>query len=188
MMFEPGEAYEKILIANLARVIDFLKFAEAKNAGLLALSSAWVLASINLECSGRVPTGRFSLAIPLALVFALCAALLAAWSFSPKLHLPRFLGGKRAGPHSKNLLFFADIASVTPKTLEQDLRSRYHPEKAEFRDEYLHDLTIQISVVSSITLRKMHLFGGGVLFVIAAAITLLVPALPLAFHVVEGVQ
>jgi hypothetical protein len=116
-MFEAEEAYEKILVANLGRAIDFLKFAEAKNAGLLALSSAWLLASINLECGGHILTGAFRLAVPLALVFALCAALVAAWSFSPKLHLPRFLGGKRAGPHPKNLLYFGDIASVTAKTL-----------------------------------------------------------------------
>jgi hypothetical protein len=50
----------------------------------------------------------------------------------------------------------------------------------------LHDLTIQISVISSVTLRKMRLFGCGVAFVIAAAITLLVPALALAYHAIKA--
>lgn len=42
------EAYEKHLTATLARVIDFVKFAEAKNAALLTFSSAWTLATINI--------------------------------------------------------------------------------------------------------------------------------------------
>ena len=47
------DAYEKILTANLQRTIDFLKFAEAKNAALLALASAWVVAIFNLTCSHK---------------------------------------------------------------------------------------------------------------------------------------
>jgi len=176
-MFEAGEAYEKILVADLQRAIDFLKFAEAKNAALLALSSAWVFASINLECSGHALPQLFRFAVPIALILALSAALLAAWSFFPKLKLPPFLGGKRAGPHPKNLLYFGDIANLTIKTLEQDLRSRYYPDKAGFRDEYLHDLVTQIGVNSSITLRKMKLFSWGVALVIAAGASLLVPVL-----------
>lgn len=185
LMPEADEAYEKILVANLGRVIDFLKFAEAKNGGLLALSSAWLLASINLECGGHALPGALRSTVPLTFVLTLCAALLAAWSFSPKLHLPRYLGGKKAGPHPKNLLYFGDIASVTPKMLEENIRSRYYSEKAKFRDEYLHDLTVQISVISSIVLRKMRLFAGGVLLVIAAAIALLAPALALAYHAIK---
>ena len=48
-MVEAGEAYDNILVADLQRVIDFLRFAEAKNATLLAVSSAWSLAAINHE-------------------------------------------------------------------------------------------------------------------------------------------
>ena len=54
--------------------------------------------------------------------------------FLPKLKLSWFLGGTRAGPHPKNLLFFGDIASVTVQTLEQQLPARYYPEKDEFRN------------------------------------------------------
>ena len=35
---KPDEAYEKILTTNLQRALDFLRFAEAKNAALLAAS------------------------------------------------------------------------------------------------------------------------------------------------------
>jgi hypothetical protein len=39
-----SEQLERILLASLARAIDFVKFAETKNAALLAFASAWALA------------------------------------------------------------------------------------------------------------------------------------------------
>ena len=42
------EAFEKLLSSVLGRVVDFLRFAEAKNAALLTFSSAWILASTTL--------------------------------------------------------------------------------------------------------------------------------------------
>ena len=185
-MSGPEEAYEKILIADLQRAIDFLKFAEAKNAALLALSSAWALASINLECGGRTLLGLLRLAVPATLVLVLCAAILTAASFFPKLKLPWFLGGRKAGPHPENLLFFGDIAGMTLKTFEQEIRSRYYPAKDEHRQEYLHDLAVQIQVNSVITLRKMTLFKWAVGLVIAAGGCLLVTALTMAYSVLKG--
>jgi hypothetical protein len=40
-MKEGREAFGDMLSAALARVVDFLKFAEAKNAALLTFASAW---------------------------------------------------------------------------------------------------------------------------------------------------
>ena len=179
-MFEPDEVYEKILVADLQRVIDFLKFAETKNAALLALSSAWTLATIGLECAGRTLPGLFTFTVPIALVLVLAAAILATLSFFPKVRLPKFLGGKKAGPHHKNLLFFGDIASMTVKEFSQAIRARYYPVKDELREEYLSDLAVQINVNSSITLRKMQLFKWGVGLAMGAGVCLLVPALVLA--------
>ena len=185
-MSGPEEAYEKILVADLQRAIDFLKFAEAKNAALLALSSAWVLASINLECGGRTLLGLFRLAMPVTLVLVLCSAILTAASFFPKLKLPWFLGGKKAGPHPKNLLFFGDIASMTTKVFEQEIRIRYYPDKDEHREEYLHDLTVQINVNSSIALRKMNVFKWSISLVIVAGFCLLAAALVMVYSVLLG--
>ena len=96
-MADPGESYERILTANLQRAIDFLRFAEAKNAALLALASGWAIAGANLEGNGHTMPGPFPIFVPLAVLFSLCAAVLAIWSFLPRLRLPSFLGGKRAG-------------------------------------------------------------------------------------------
>jgi hypothetical protein len=180
------EAYEKILVSNLQRALDFLKFAEAKNAALLAIASAWVVAIINLECSDKKIPGCLSVSILIALVLSLAAGFLAMLSFMPKLNLPSFLGGHRAGPHPKNLLYYGDIASLPIKTLEQDLQDRYLPNAKGFKDEYIHDLVVQLSVNSDITLRKMRLFRWGMGLILVAALVLLAPSVRMAFWSIKG--
>lgn len=177
-----GDSYEKILVADLQRAIDYLRFAEAKNAALVVLGSGWFIACLNLECSGRPIPAPFNHCVPLAMVFALAAALLALVSFLPSLDLSKFLGGKRAGPHPHNLLFFGDIASLQIKTLQAELRARYYPDDAGHRSEYIEDLTVQLSVNSEIAMRKMRLFSFGVGLVLIAALTLIIPSIFLAFH------
>lgn len=93
MANDPQDTYVQVLTANLQRTLDFLKFAEAKNAALLALASAWIAATLNLICGGKpIPTG-FTISIWVMLVCALCAGILAMVSILPRLHLPSFLGG-----------------------------------------------------------------------------------------------
>lgn len=67
---EAEVTYEKVLTANLQRAIDFVKFAEAKNAALLALSSAWVVATLNLGTNGRQIPANLNASITLTLLFA----------------------------------------------------------------------------------------------------------------------
>lgn len=47
------EQFEKIMTANLARIVDFLKFAETKNAALLTFCSAWILAILGALASQK---------------------------------------------------------------------------------------------------------------------------------------
>jgi hypothetical protein len=105
------ESYEKILAADLQRVIDFLKFAEAKNGALLTFASAWILAIIGLLSGDRaLPVGvstAFSVVLPL---------VDDGWAFSrwhPSYRASiwdRSLAASRAGPHPKNLPYFGDIS------------------------------------------------------------------------------
>ena len=182
---KPDEAYERILTTNLQRAIDFVRFAEAKNAALLALASAWVVAIINLKCSGKTMPDRLAMGITLALLFSLCAGLLAMLSFMPRLHLPWFLGGKRAGPHPHNLLYFGDISRLPIKTLEQDFPLRYFPDSEGYKGAYFHDLLVQISVNSEIAMRKMVVFRWGIGLIVVAGLILLVPVIEMAFESVK---
>ncbi len=182
-----NEAFEKILTANLQRAIDFLKFAEAKNAALLAIASAWVIAIMTLISSGKSCPGGLNIAIYFALILSFCAGMIAMISFLPRTKLSWFLGGKHAGPHSRNLLYYGDISALPLKTFEQDIRKRYFPDaKQDLREDYIHDLIVQISVNSQITMRKLNFFRCGITLILVAAIILLVPVLGLAIKMAKG--
>ena len=174
---DKNEAYEKILIANLQRTNDFLKFAEAKNAALLAIASGWIIAIINLLCSDKIISDCFKCSIVIALFLSILAALFAMFSFLPRLNLPAFLGGKRAGPHSKNLLYYGDIASLPIKTLQKDIQLRYMPTSNGFTKDYINDLIVQLSVNSEITMRKMCIFRAGMWLMLLSGMTLLLSVL-----------
>ena len=79
-----------MLSATLARVIDFLKYGEAKNALLATFSSGWVLALVGLLVSGKdVPPvfhGGAAIALPL---FGI-ATVICIFTFLPKMNLPAF--------------------------------------------------------------------------------------------------
>jgi hypothetical protein len=186
MASDPHDAYVQMLTSNLQRALDFLKFAEAKNAALLALASAWIGVGLNLECSGKPLTSGFIITIPIALLCALCAGLLAMVSLLPRLQLPSFLGGQRAGPHPPNLLYFGDIIALPIKTLEKDMPARYLSTGQGYRDEYVHDLTVQLSVNSEITMRKLRLFNWGMRFILVGGTVLLLPSLRLVFITVRS--
>jgi hypothetical protein len=108
-------------------------------------------------------------------------------SLLPRLHLPPFLGGKRAGPHPPNFLYFGDISALPVKTLEENLPARYLALGPGYRDEYIHDLTVQLSVNSEIVMRKMHLFNWGMRFFLVGGFVLLSASLRLAFIAVKSI-
>lgn len=183
----PNEVFEKILTANLQRAIDFLKFAEAKNAALLTISSAWVIAIITLIASGKLLPGGLNTAVYFVLLLAICSGMLAMISFLPRTNLSWFLGGKKSGPHANNLLYYGDISTLPLKTFEQDIRERYFPtEKQDLRNDYIHDLIVQISVNSQITIRKLKLFRYGITLIFFAALILLMPVLGIAIKMVKA--
>jgi hypothetical protein len=68
------EAFERLLTTSLARVIDFVKFAEAKNAALLTFNSAWIVAGVTLLHGSASlaahdwPT-TFMIELPLSVIF-----------------------------------------------------------------------------------------------------------------------
>lgn len=168
------EAFERCLTASLARVVEFLKFAEAKNAALLTFSSAWLLAALAMLSSGsRSPIESLAAAIA-AVIFA-GAALCAISSFLPRVKLDALF---RDPERPKALLFFGDAATFEPSAYRERVRQRYFPPEGHSATEgYLDDLAVQIVVVSGIVTRKFKLFnwaafavGAGLLFMLCPAI------------------
>lgn len=169
------EAFEHALTASLSRVLDFLKFAEAKNAALLTFASAWVIAGVNaLYGSAQLPPdwrNAFACALPL---FTLAAAI-AITSFLPKTLLTQF---HQDPEQQKALLYFGDAASFSPAAYKERVRTRYYPPSDESATQnYLDDLSVQIAVNSKITRRKLRFFNVGALMVLVALGLLSVPAI-----------
>jgi len=70
------EAYEKLLSANHGRMVDFSKFAEARNAALLTFCSVWMGAIITLlRSSDKLPLG-YGYAFRIALLLLFIAAVI----------------------------------------------------------------------------------------------------------------
>lgn len=168
---ERRAAFSGVLSSLLVRVIDFLKFAETKNAALLTFASAWTFASVNILISERAPIGIVGCAFRFALVLFAAAAVVAVWSFLPKLDLD----GLHSDPaQSKNLLFFDHIAQFDTAAYQTRVKERFLSQATDqvLTDEYLDDLAVQISVNSKIASGKFKLFNWGAMLVLIALLVL----------------
>ncbi|KTQ98260.1 hypothetical protein NS226_01590 [Aureimonas ureilytica] len=173
------ESYEKVLSAHHGRTIDLVKFAETKNAALLTFCSVWIGAIIGLlRAPDRLPM-NYDKAFLWVLPILFFAALVSLMSF-----LPRFLHHHHETREGrKNLLFFGDVAALRGEYVDR-VRDRYYPaEGSSCTEDYLEDLSVQISVQSQIALRKFKAFDRAARLVIIAFVVLALPVLHLLVSV-----
>lgn len=170
------EAYEKLMSANHGRMIDFVKFAETKNAALLTFSSVWIGAIINLLRTGdELPFG-YQYAFEVALPALFVAAFLSLRSFLPKY----FDDIYKRDDGVVNLLYFGDIVRGGVKDYPAMAQKEYMPQGADSATEtYLRDLAVQTAIQASIANRKFTTFSWAVTFVLLAFGFMLVP--PIVF-------
>ena len=167
------EAYDKVLTALLGRVLDMLRFAEAKNAALLAFASAWIVGIVNLLSSGKpIPPGYHYVTLT-ALPLFIVAATIAIASLLPKLQTSTFTGDPKG--QFQNLLFFGDIADMTVDGFKNDVRAAYRQTGDAPTDAYLSDREAQISINSKITRRKHRMFNIGAIAALTAIALFSVP-------------
>lgn len=167
------ETFEKLMSAHHGRMIDFVKFAETKNAALLTFCSAWMAAVIGMLRSGtKLPFG-YDWVAPVVLVLLAIAAFIALKSF-----LPRFLREFHESENgAKNLLFFGDIATMSAASFRDKVKEQYSPQDGQALSQaYMDDLLVQIAVQAQIADRKFKAFklGAGILFL--AGVTAALPA------------
>ena len=177
-MPEHDEVLPKILEQTLARVLEFLKFAEAKNGALLAFSSAWIVAATNLLARKTELIDGLATAIVLSIPLFTASAAVAIWSFLPRRKLDIFLGDPNA---PKNLLYFGHIALFDASTYRQRVREMYAASGGSGPPAlYLDDLFAQISANSRITNAKFSLFNIGAMLALSAVIITVSPVVYLA--------
>jgi hypothetical protein len=151
---------EQRLIAILAMVNDWLKFAETKNAAVVGLGSAGVavLASI---ISGQDDT-LLQVGLALAVVLVAGSVLVGLGSFFPRTSLARHLTREVGKPAANdNLYYYGHLAKYEPASLVETIAREYI--QVDITDEVYprsrHDLAAQIIVNSRIALDKLHLFA-----------------------------
>lgn len=164
------EAYERLLSSSLTRAVDFLKFAETKNAALLTFSSAWLLGCLNFLVGSNPAPADWRTVLQLAIALFGLAGLIALASFLPKLRLERW---HQDPEQKKSLLYFGDVATFAPGVFIERVRTRYYPppEKSA-SDSYLDDIAIQIVVISQIARAKFRLFNVAASVVLCAVAAL----------------
>lgn len=174
------EAYDKLLTALLGRVLDMLRFAEAKNAALLAFASAWIVGIVNLLSSGKTLPPGYEGVCRVALPLFIVAATVAIASLLPKLQTSTFTGDPKG--QFQNLLYFGDIADMTVDGFRDDVRAAYRQTGDAPTDAYLRDLEAQIAINSKITRRKHRMFNVGAIAALIAVATVSVPTVGAALN------
>jgi hypothetical protein len=178
MSTNPKRDVEQQLSEQLTRVIDWLKFAEAKNTGSVGLSSTGLGVIVTFLVAGPpIPTlsgvglgiGAFALMLSLLLTVA---------SFFPSTDLEKHLVGERERPTARdNLLYYGHLARYEPRALVEATAEMYFEQQAETYtpSKLAIDLAGQIVTNARITVRKLALFryslllfGFGVLIASAA--------------------
>lgn len=168
------EEFEKILSTQLGRNIDFVKFAETKNAVLLTFSSARIIGSINLLTGQKTLSLGYKVAFCVALPLFAFAGLICILSLVPQV-LARF---HQPEDDVKSLLSWEHIADIPVGRYHERVTERYKPgENHSVSERYLDDLCVQISVNARVATRKFMMFNIAAGGVFAAILILASPPL-----------
>jgi hypothetical protein len=152
---------EDRLFHLLDRVIDWLKFAEAKNTGVVGLSSTALGVIVTFLVAGPTLPTLAGVGLGVGAVVLMVSLMLAVASFLPSTDLERHLIGKREEPGpNDNLLFYGHLTRYEPRALAGAVARLYFEDESEnlVLSKLSVDLAAQIVTNSRITVRKLTLF------------------------------
>jgi hypothetical protein len=178
MTTDPRRDIEQQLSEQLTRVIDWLKFAEAKNTGSVGLSSTGLGVIVTFLVAGPPIPTLAGVGLGIGAVALMLSLLLTVASFLPSTDLEKHLVGDRERPTSRdNLLYYGHLARYEPRALVEAIAEMYFEQESEAYapSKLAIDLAAQIVTNARITVRKLAffrysllLFGFGVLIASAA--------------------
>lgn len=173
MATTPQQEVEQRLTSLLSQVIDWLKFAEAKNTAAVGLASTALGVIVTFLLAGPPVPPLAGGGLALGALSLMISLMLAVASFLPSTNLERHLVGEREKPTDRdNLLFYGHIARYEPRALATAIGEMYfnHPQDTVTPSKFAIDLSGQIVTNARITVRKLAffkyallLFGFGVL-------------------------
>jgi Family of unknown function (DUF5706) len=169
------------LIDLLARIIDWLKFAEAKNTGAVGLSSTGLGVIVTFLVAGPPVPDIAGAGMAIGAVTLMLSLMLAVASFLPSTNLEKHLIGERTDPGpGDNLIFYGHIARYEPRALVKAIAEHYFGLSGEAAEptRFSLDLAGQIVTNAHITVRKLEFFRYSLLLF---AFGVLVAAAAMAF-------
>ena len=160
---------QKKLELSLSLVIDWLKFAEGKNATLIAANGAAIFGLLSLLGSSFPSNTIYVIYSYQALLFLFLSATFCLISFIPQVYIPG-LATKKMPQENDNLLAYADIANYDP---ELYLETMYKQASVELKEiaPFEKNLSELIVMYSRIAMRKYSLFNLGVWCSLSAIVT-----------------
>ena len=173
MADQVGKDVEARLADLLNRVIDWLKFAEAKNTGAVGLASTGLGVIVTFLVAGPPLPTVAGAGMAIGAVSLMVSLMLAVGSFLPSTNLEKFLLDEREQPGlTDNLLFYGHLARYEPRALTRAIAQHYldTPGSQYTPSKLAVDYAGQVVTNARITVRKLEffkysllLFGFGVL-------------------------
>ncbi len=132
MAIEVKRDVETRLADLLNRVIDWLKFAEAKNTGAVGLASTGLGVIVTFLVAGPPIPTLAGVGMAIGAVALMISLMLAVASFLPSTNLEKFLLDEREKPSAAdNLLFYGHLARYEPRALAIALAEHYSDESGD---------------------------------------------------------
>lgn len=160
---------------TLGLVNEWLRFAETKNAALLAIDAGAVLALIKVaQGTGTGWNTSVGIWIFTMILLLLCSCALAVISFLPDV-VPKWKSPKRCPREDANLLFYGDLAYYDKLSLLEAI-AKQECSSVPSNSAVLENYAEQIITNSRIALRKYKFFRWAMWFAVAGVVTPIIAA------------
>lgn len=172
---------ETKLLTVLAIVNDWLKFAEAKNAGLLVFAGAGIAGVLSFvgSAAAEIPM-RWKVGLFSCVGFLGVCCLITLFSFMPRTKLEKELSSRRGvRKDTDNLYYYGDLLKYTAEELLDSMSRLYYGGASGVLPLTKNhaDVAAQVVVNSQIAMRKYALFKGALISAVLALLSIPVAAL-----------
>ena len=161
---------ENKLVYIFSNVNEWLKFAELKNAGLIAFLIAAISGLLGFIASYQQLNQSLRVGIIFCVAALIISCLVSLSSFLPKVNRLEIIYFHEQGEvlDSDNLLFFCDLAKYDAETLTIKVAKKYFEIDLPNPSKLYTDIAEQIIINSKITMAKFCFFKTALSFVFLA--------------------
>ncbi|MEC2196345.1 hypothetical protein DKG78_01095 [Bacillus amyloliquefaciens] len=154
---------------------EWLKFSEAKNAGLLTFNGALLFGATEYV---QQLHGKLSLGLKICLILLILNLLINLYSFKPSKGIKSKNNCICINQnHLKNLLFYKNLKDLNQKSLIQSLNERYDLD-ISYNDNYSYDLATQVLSIATLVRRKNKFFS------VSSSVTILIVLLYIVLELI----